>query len=290
MLDFRRTPKPRDYFSRRQQLRLLTLVMALGLAIILMNEAAKPSRWRWLAPQSQATTPNAAAAPDAADSSSGGYFPGVRPELLAAVRDKARFRAEEQDAWFHLFAILKAADPVALREASIGRIARIQLSEQSSDYRGELVTIVGVIRGTRWKAAPKNNYGIAGYYQTWVQPDDSPEWPTVVYCLEWPKDFPQGMNIAQRAVVTGFYFKQWLYKSKGGLDVAPVILARDVQREELPSWFSEALPLGEWSWVVVIAVAALMAALVVSYIYRRTRRRPRRQPQAEPSPQTEPRP
>ncbi|MBN2216992.1 MAG: hypothetical protein JW719_06420, partial [Pirellulales bacterium] len=44
--------KPRDYFSRREQWRLLLLVMSLGLVFIFMNEARKPERWRWLIPDS----------------------------------------------------------------------------------------------------------------------------------------------------------------------------------------------------------------------------------------------
>ena len=145
-----RTTKPRDYFSRREQWRLLLLVMSLGLIVFLMNEVRKPERWYWLFPkqsgqQSEETTSPGSAAEsnqptdpqdqpvrtlpeqkqpsgsppfqseplespgDANDA--GRYYPGVKPRLLATIRDKSRFLPEEQEAWFHLLRILKTSRP-----------------------------------------------------------------------------------------------------------------------------------------------------------------------------------
>ncbi len=311
MVDLRQSPKPRDYFSRREQWRLLLLVMSLGLVLILMNEARKPENWQWLFGKPQAGQKEAGqwkeridlgrqsagplpeekqpgketeakVLPDDApsggverpggDESSGEYFPGVNPELLDAVRDKARFRTEEHNAWFHLFAVLKAAEPAQLRRGSIGRIARIQLSEQSKAYRGELVTTRGVIRRAHWIKAPKNDYGIVGYYQLWIQPDDDPAWPIAVYCLGLPEGFPTGMEISERAALTGFYFKRWLYLAEEGLRLAPVILVRGIEREEPKPFFLDRTSLGFWGWMVTLGGAALVAVAIVSYVYRRTRR------------------
>jgi len=284
------------------------LVLSLGLVLIMIGEARKPKYWRWLLTEPQASQPNAlpgrddAATPDrtpspdaqkteadhstglpktsaAAEAPGGKYFPGVRPELLAAIRDKTRFRVEEQDAWFHLFAVLESADPTALGRGSIGRVARIQLSEQSEAYRGELVSVRGVIRRAHWLAAPKNDYGIDGYYQAWVQPDENPKWPIVVYCLDWPKGFTTGMDLWRPVDVTGFSFKRWSYESNEGLQLAPVILARGVDPRLVGAASDVRLPLGGWTPVVVVVVAVLVAATIVSYVYRRTFRG-----------QTEPRP
>ncbi|HLA84364.1 MAG TPA: hypothetical protein VJL29_06195 [Thermoguttaceae bacterium] len=265
----RPTREPRNYFSRREQGRLLMLVMALGLAVILFNQSRKPENWRLFFPPSDAASADRPAAsrpatawekrigsgdhaaqpasPSSADerdtdktkpsnakkppaaADSGRYFPGVRPKLLETIRDKSRFRSAEQDAWFHLFAILKTADPAALRRASVGRVTRLQLAEQSASYRGEVVTVRGTVRRAHWLPASKNDFNISGYYQLWIQPDDAPEWPLVVYCLELPKKFPTGMTIDRPAVVTGFYFKRWLHASGDGLQLSPVVLARDIQ-------------------------------------------------------------
>jgi len=312
------TPKLRNYLSRREQWRLLLLVISLGLVLILMNEARMPENWQWLLDKPRgggnresltedvpaanrpnrpadddnnddddeqsevAVRPDGKAAPqartvastdrsEASETASGSYFPGVRPELFDSIRQRARFHAEEQDAWFHLLAVLEQADPAALRRASIGRVSRLQLFEQSKAYRGELVTTVGVVRRAHRLKAPTNDYGITGYDQLWVRPDDSPDWPIVVYCLHLPEGFPTGMNLSERVEITGFSFKQWLYRSAGGLELAPVILARNVQWErDRPSYIPQSLT-GMWAWALVVGSAAVLAGLMVGYISWRTR-------------------
>ncbi|NLE37692.1 MAG: hypothetical protein GX621_06665 [Pirellulaceae bacterium] len=311
MVDLRKN-EPRDYFSRREQGRLLLLVMSLGLIVFLMNEVRKPEHWHWLLPEKRdvleedaapkpkidprdepiqppsaserKTDPSDTDEPtsDAADST--GFFPGVNPLLLETIRDKERFRSEEQEAWFHFFHILKTADPAKVQSASIGRVARIQLLEQSKAYRGELITVRGTIRRAHRLAAPENEFGTAGYYQLWVWPDESPDWPIVVYCLDLPDGFPTGMSVAEEATLTGFYFKRWLCKTRGGLDLIPVVLAGRVEWRKPTSFLD--VQLGPWAAATIVVGAALAAVLVVSYVYRRTRRTKRTLPatvQIEPA-------
>ncbi|HBO46315.1 MAG TPA: hypothetical protein DD670_20790, partial [Planctomycetaceae bacterium] len=294
----------RDYFSRREQGRLLLLVMSLGLIVFLMNEVRKPEHWHWLIPEKEdvldedaapgqeiepsdqpiqppsaaerETAPPDTDEPPSETIDSTGYFPGVKPLLLETIHDKDRFRSDEQEAWFHLFQILKTAEPAELRQASIGRVARIQLLEQSKAYRGELITVRGTIRRAHRLAAPNNQFGIAGYYQLWVWPDESPDWPIVVYCLELPDGFPTGMSVAEEATLTGFYFKLWLCKTRGGLDLIPVVLAGRIEWRK-PAGFLD-VKLGPWAAVTIVVGAALAAVFVVSYVYRRTRRTKRTLP------------
>jgi len=47
VVDFHRTPQPRNFLSRREQWRLLLLVMSLGLVVFLMSKARDPSNWAW---------------------------------------------------------------------------------------------------------------------------------------------------------------------------------------------------------------------------------------------------
>lgn len=307
MTSSRQIRPPRNYFSRREQLRLLVLVMSLGLVFILMNEARKEKNWRWLtgrvaeegpaevtraAPAGPRTelrkdrpaeeVPGTFVAPARREQSeaeattdegeaSAGYFPGVKPSDLQTIRDKARFVAQEEDAWFHLFAILAKTDPAMLRKASIGRISRLQLSEQSKEYRGEVVTVRGTLRRAHWLRAPKNDYGIEGYYQTWLEPDDASAAPIVVYCLELPEGFPVGMTLSEDVEATGFYFKRWLYKARDGLELAPVVLARTVQWRQTPP--ASAVPGGIVGLIVVVVGALVLAAVVVGYVVKRTGRR-----------------
>ena len=304
MTTFRQTRGPRDYFSRREQFRLLLLVMSLGLVVVLMSEARKEKHWRWLtgesgeegsvevaqaAPQKPRPEPRAKrssedvpgmfvaparsepseAAASGDDGAASGYFPGVKPSSLESIRDKARFVAQEEDAWFHLFAVLAKTDPASLRKASIGRISRLQLSEQSKEYRGEVVTVRGTIRRAHWLRAPKNDYAVEGYYQTWLEPDDGSAAPIVVYCLELPEGFPVGMTLSEDVEATGFYFKRWLYKARDGLELAPVVLARSVQRRAKTAPAS-AVPGGIVGLIVVVGGALVLAAVVVGYVVKRT--------------------
>ena len=123
--------------------------------------------------------------------------------------------------------------------------------EQSEAYRGELVTIGGTIRRAHWLKAPKNDFGIAGYYRLWIWPDENSDWPIVVYSLTLPDGFPTGMTMSEHATVTGFYFKRWLHKTKGGLDLVPVVLAGGIEQQKPATFFAE-VPLGLWATVVIV--------------------------------------
>lgn len=286
MVSFRDGPKPRNYLSRREQHRVLFLVLSLGLVLILMCEAAKEKNWRWFAdldknkgPQGVGFLPgdkeNAEMEP--APVVQREPFPGVDEKLLETITDNTRFRNEENSAWFNLLGVLHRADESELRKSSIGRVSWLQLNDQSDEYRGELVTVKGTVRRAHRLDAPKNDEGIEAYYQLWLQPDDNPKQPIVVYCLQPPEAFPTGMELREPARVVGFYFKRWLYKGKEDLQTAPVLLAKTIDWQEKPPLpvtdkkFPDALN----SIYVLVAVAALLSLLAILYIMFYTRSRPR---------------
>ena len=276
MINFQDGPKPRNYLSRREQHRLLFLVLALGLAVILMCEARKPENWQWLKNPDGNKGPRAVGMlpgdvdggemlPDDDGPLGEKLFPGVDKGLLKTVRDNTRFRDEENAAWFNLLGVLRRSDEAELRRASIGRISWLQLNEQSNEYRGELVTVLGTIRRAHRVDAQKNDLGIDGYYQVWLQPDDNPKRPVVIYCLELPEGFPTGMELAERARVTGFYFKRWLYKGQEDLETAPVLLAKTVAWEKKPP-IANNMPAGLDSIYLIIAAAAVLSLPAIAYI------------------------
>lgn len=43
-------PPPRDYFARKEQMRLMMLVGALGLVLVLIMRASDPNTWSWIVP------------------------------------------------------------------------------------------------------------------------------------------------------------------------------------------------------------------------------------------------
>lgn len=266
MINFQDTPKPRSYLSRREQWRLLVLVMAMGLVVFLMNEARKPENWAWLFAVGE-VSPRPA---KAAEQPGGRYFPGVKPEYFLAIRDDMPFRPDEQDAWFNLFDVLNKTNEATLEEKSIGRVTFAQLFQQSDEYRGELVTIQGTVRRAHRLTAPKNDCGIKKYYQIWVQPADSPNSPIVVYCLHLPKGFPTGMDISAEAEITGFFFKRWAYKARGTLCTAPTLAARTVRWQKVPEVVKSA-PMNVGTLLLLFGVAVAVSALVVVHVIRRTR-------------------
>ncbi len=288
MISFQDGPKPRNYLSRREQRRLLFLVLGLGLVVILMFEARKAKNWQLFADLDGDNGPKAVGflpADKEADKENGeegpapalpqGLFPGVDEKLLEAITDNTRFRDEENPAWFNLLGVLRRAEESDLRRASIGRVSWLQLNEQSDEYRGELVTVRGTIRRAHRVAAAKNDEGIDGYYRIWLWPDENPNQPIVVYCLEPPEAFPTGMELVERARVTGFYFKRWLYLGKEDLQTAPVLLAKTVDWREKPAAEND-IPAGFYSIYFLIAAAAVASLLAMGYIVFCTRGRPRK--------------
>jgi hypothetical protein len=272
----------------------LFLVMSLGLVIILMGEARKPQRWQWLwsvggaagadadnaagkqvdtrlhpAPDEELPGTFIAPAPGGSDEpSERKHFPGVRQDYLESVRDNTPSRRVERDAMFHLLALLEANDESSLRKASVGPVSFVQLYDQPDEYRGELVTIRGTLRRANRLRAPRNDYGVESYYQTWIQPADQPDAPIVVYCLALPDGFPTGMDLAEPVEITGFFFKRWAYMARDAMRTAPLLLARTVGWQKPVAPPPERVSYGVGPLILGVALAFVGSVLVSVYVYR----------------------
>ncbi len=299
-----RKRRPRNYFARREQWRLLLVILALGLVVILYFEAGDPANFRWIddlwqggknaesqlakprraEPKRRQEVPGEFVSPlpekDTQRQVSGGEtkFPGVRFDDLSSVRDDTPFRKAENDAWFHLLDILRKTPAAALRKSSIGRVTYTQLAQQPDAYRGELVTLRGTVRRAHRLAAPENEYGIEGYYQFWLQPAGDPADPIVIYALDVPEGFPTGMSVWADVRVTGFFFKRWSYLAQDTLRSAPTVLSRTVDWLHRPAATDRVRRSMPPVWLVV-AVATAVAALTLVYIYFRTKGKKRPAPE-----------
>ena len=302
VLDFQRGPKPRNYLARREQSRLLMVVLMLGLVLILMLEARKPKHYRWLLAESERGADGSASPGRSSEDrrvdprvfsqpeddipgsflspgpgvrnepAPSRYFPGVDPSCLDSIRDNKPLGVSEWEAWLHIFDLLERNDEAALQSAATTGVGYVQLFEQSKEYRGELVTTRGVIRRAHPAKTPRNDYGLTDYYQTWLWPDDHPDDPMVVWCLHLPEGIPIGMQMAEPAEVTGFYFKLWAYKAADGtVRRAPMLLARTIHWHPRPE-VAQAPPVGRSSSMLMIVGAAAFAVLATGYVYYRTRR------------------
>lgn len=228
-----------------------------------------------LGPTVHVSTPKEASAKPSAD----GFFPGVDPDKLAAVRDDRVFLGPENDAWLNLFDVLAKADPAALEKASLGPITFAQLFGQPDVYRGKLVEVQGtVVRATAAQLG-KPHAGLDHYYQLWLRPDDNPNVPIVIHCLHLPPGFPQGVQISEQVRITGFFYKRWAYSAQDGPRVAPLLMAANLTwLHEPASPTAENTPAG-LSLSIILAGSVVMAVWLALTVWGRGRRRAAQQPQ-----------
>jgi hypothetical protein len=202
--------------------------------------------------------------------------------FLKAVRDNTVFTDSEKDAWFRLFERLQQADLSWLEGESRGEIAFAQLYREPDAYRGQLVTVRGTVRLGYYRQAPRNLYGIGGYYLFWLRPVGSTN-PIVVYSLEVPEGFPdvraleaQGRKpeLFEDVQFTGYFFKRWAYRAEDGTRLAPLVLAK-CPRWEPPLGGTGRVP-GERPGLPALALgvlaAVLFAVVFVVTVYRLGRR------------------
>jgi hypothetical protein len=281
-------------------------LLTLGIVLILADRVRDPAFWRWLGltiPLLQGTAGSkgidnqldaittSKTHPDAFFSrgehrraksaiSDKAYFPGVEPAELDAIRDDTPSSRDEQTVSLRLLSILKKADPDALDHASLGPVTYAQLFRQPDQYRGQVVAVSGVVRRVNPIALFPNQWQIERYYQVWLWPSDNPSSPMIVYCLQLPKGFPIGMELAEEVNVTGIFFKRCAYQAKDGLRTAPEILASTLAWRRRPAL--SPTPPEPWAMSLVVVAAALASLWAAWYIYVRTRPTPPALPDRPP--------
>lgn len=297
MIQFRSGPQPRNYLARREQVRLLALVMFLMGIVWIAVEARDPERYRWIWEWEQRDVtsdervdtrlgPSASPADDTfvfplpgqEFAEAGQTISGPLTEAdLASVRDDEPFRAGEQGAWLKLLDQLRNTDSAQLRKQSTGVATFVQLYRQPKEYRGELITLAGTLRRSEPIAAPRNELGIESYYRTWLFPKDNPANPIVVYILTVPDGFPQGMTIEEQVELDGFFFKRWPYAAQDTVRSAPVVLAKSLR------WIATKPkdPSPPMSPTTLVVIAAAVAGGLVAMVWWRTRDRRHGEPASD---------
>jgi len=307
VLDFRHTSKRTRKPIPKEHRRLLVLVLLLGVVVISIDRARQPRIWQWFdrmaaPPQAPVSTnidnrldiaPKRDSIPDAfvatgeqpkkekPTEKDGRYFPGVNSELFQSIRDNSLSSRQEQACTLHLLDILNKTDLETLCKASVGRVTYAQLFRQPDQYRGRLVTVSGIVRRVHRIKLFKNDYDLQEYYQIWLFPSDNPSSPMVIYCLQLPKRFPTGMDLAEEVEVTGFFFKLWAYQAKDAFRTAPTLFAKTLQWQKRPVMTTKKPLDAQWI-ILVVALAALSAILTALYVYLRTK--PARPRPSGPSP------
>ncbi len=180
---------------------------------------------------------------------------GASPRALQRVRDDTVFRSSDDEAWFQIWMTLRS-DANRVERAAVREVSFAELFGQPRSFRGRLVKIRGTIHRLQRVAAPPNQFNIEGYWQAWLEPQDGPASPIVVYFLNIPEGFPEGMNIREPVEVVGYFFKRWAYAATDTVRLAPLVMARQpIWRPDLP----KASDVNALSTYALITMGALVA-------------------------------
>ena len=153
---------------------------------------------------------------------------------------------------------------------------------QPNEYRGKLVKIRGDVRLGYHVPSRHTRFGIEGYNVLWVRPADGVDSPMVVYCRELPGGFPtvserggtgEGTRLDEEVEFTGLFFKRWLYRSRSGLNLAPLFLARVTHWQPRQAGTANAQPPATSGVVLTLGVLviALLAGGIAWWVYRTSR-------------------
>lgn len=263
--------------SQREQRRLLLLVLLIGGVILIPQWLIS---WRLFAPDTflnneRHNSRSRVAQPETLSrSQDDSRFAGRSEELLkqlseidfSAVEDNTPFGKKETTAWFSTLHLLTQFSVDDLRSANPPWVTFSQLYRNPSNYRRKLVALRGEFRGIAYYPAPANDKGIDGYYQAWLQPEREND-PVVVYCLQLPPGFPEGMRIQEPVEVIGVFFKRWVYQAQDGLRVAPVVLTKEPMWKRTPISTTGSLTSPQ-NILLAVAISVVLTVILLAYLFR----------------------
>ncbi len=304
--------RPPNYLGRSFQRRILVLVGLLGLVLLTMRYVQQPQAWNWLFQGQQRIAEDdrridnrlrpveererlagsfIARAEVPPSDGSDGYFPGVNAGYLRDIRDDSPFRAAENRPFFHLMELLGKTDQAELEKAAPERVTYVQLYEQPSAYRGELVTVRGLVRAAWPRRAPSlkiapahgmvgglgtitgmacttaNEYGVENYAEVWLQPLDKKDMVMMLYTLELPDGFPTGENLREEVTATGFFFKRIAYGAVGAFRTTPLLLTKTLRWTPSVDEEAEAQQAARNELPLFLGLAGGMLALCLGMVY-----------------------
>lgn len=212
----------------------------------------------------------------------------LRHELLdiaiGEIRDNMMLRPPEALAWFGLLNSARLADEAQLRRRSDGAVSYLEMYKQPEAYRGRLINVRGEARLAYHVRAPKNPYGIDGYYVFTIKPADGTRSPLIVYTVELPPGFPAVKDrdvdrgtteLNEDVEFTGYLFKRWVYRSRGGIDTAPLLLAKAPEWHPAPPMLRQR-ELPSITFVAAIVGVTLLAAILIAvWAFRQSENSPR---------------
>ncbi|MFW6169287.1 MAG: hypothetical protein ACODAD_02275 [Planctomycetota bacterium] len=196
----------------------------------------------------------------------------------ARVKDNSVLRSAETAAWYRCWEQLQSLSPRQANEA-VGPLNFVQLYSQPKELRGRLVKVRGTVRSGYRAVSRDARFGIEGYIVLGLLPSDGSNSPVVVYCRELPDGFPtigpanqagQGVMLDEDVEITGYYFKRWLHRCEGGMNLSPLILGQvtawQPRREVAQRSRGDRLSVG--MVLAATSAMALLSILIAVAVYR----------------------
>lgn len=290
---FGQPPTPAPYLSKKDQRRLLGMVLTLSFVVFAVIWAAQPSTWYWLVPPDNETAQNEDVAPEgyggdapllgsessspvasspfsnSSESNSISLGSAAVPQdwLNDVADSEMGIRVAEQDAYYRVLAHAQRADEDFLAKEARSDVLHVNLIRDADRYRGLPIAIRGTARRIESIGVNENNYGVKTLYEIWMTTPDSGNDPWRIVATSIDERLPQGSDVSVPVKVTGFFFKQYSYASQGGLHVAPLLLAATVE----PNIVRKVAPSGTGLEPYILGLAALIgcgaifSVLVYSY-------------------------
>jgi hypothetical protein len=206
---------------------------------------------------------------------------------LNLVKDDTPLRPDENEIYFRLMNEAKHASAAELQQRLVKGVTFLQMYQQPHHYRGEVLSVRGVVRGGWRLPAANNPWGITHYYAIWIHPQGGPNSPIFVHLLTLPEGFPaikdRGADgsftkLKEDVHVTGFFLKRQVYLAADGTRTGPLLLASSFEWNpesatdpRLNARFEMTLPRFLWILSGTFAAALVAAGLIYWRIREQTR-------------------
>lgn len=253
--------------TRRERRQFILWIFFLGMVALLIGESFRPANRELLRLFLQSPTPEENS--QLADVTDMEPLPGMDESVLSVVEDRTPLFHKEAPAVKMLVELLQNTSAETLQKACLGRVLFAQYTQQPNVYRGKLIHLRGVAVAAGEEKVFDQELGLEKWYPVWILPEDCPNEPMVVYCLELPENFSTGDDIRQKVSFNAFFLKMWPYASHSGVRSTPLFYAQKPEWSNIPS---DTLIQNAWPkipfWLVFLASLTLAILLLMVINHR----------------------
>lgn len=177
---------------------------------------------------------------------------------LSRIRDNTlAIRHDESQAFYRILAHIRDLSRTVLEAAARTDVQYLNLMQEPDQYRGQLIQIRGDLKRLNRFTANDNRYEVDTLYEGWIFTADSGSHPFRVLATNLSPELSPGLDLDIPVTVEGYFFKKEGYDSPGGLQLAPVILAKQIDKYRPNS--SPPADLGMLPYMIAIGVVFAIA-------------------------------